>query len=156
LREGANQITLTASSTDSDVSLVKFIRLTYQHTFTADNDALQLTSQSRQQITVDGFSNNQIRAFDVTEPEEVKEVPVQVIQQKTNNAASFVGSANRTLLVMANTQVKKADSLTMNLPSNFRDAAQAADLIIITTHSMLESAERLQAYRSSQGLAVTV
>ena len=156
LREGANQITLTASGKDSDVSLVKFIRLTYQHTFTADSDALQLTLQSRQQITVDGFSNNQIRAFDVTEPDEVKEVPFRATEKKTNNAASFVGSANRTIFVMANAQMKKADSLTMNEPSNLHDVTLAADLAIITTHSLLESADRLQAYRRSQGLSVAV
>jgi glucose/arabinose dehydrogenase len=156
LREGANQITLTASGTDSDVSLVKSIRLTYQHTFTADNDALQLTPQSRQQITVGGFSNNQIRAFDVTEADDVKEIPVQITGQKNSYAASFVGDEKRTIFVTTTAQMKKVDSLTTNQLSNLHDTAHAADLLIISPRALFDSAERLQSYRQSQGLAVSV
>ena len=41
LREGENQVELIAQAGEEDISLVDTIRLTYWHTYTADDDALR-------------------------------------------------------------------------------------------------------------------
>ena len=52
LREGVNTVQLTALSGESDISLVDYLRVSYQHSYTADNDALKLTATSNQLVTL--------------------------------------------------------------------------------------------------------
>jgi hypothetical protein len=49
LREGENQVELTPQAVQQDISLVDTIRLTYWHTYTADDDALRFSAVGRQQ-----------------------------------------------------------------------------------------------------------
>ena len=72
-----------------DVSLVDTIRLTYWHTYTADDNGLRLTAQGGSHLTVDGFSNPKIRVFDITEPNDPIEVLGKVESQKGGYAISF-------------------------------------------------------------------
>jgi hypothetical protein len=71
LLEGDNRVTLVAQGGDMDVSLVDYIRLTYWHTYTADNDALRFTASGGQQLWVDGFNSSQVRVVDITDPKVV-------------------------------------------------------------------------------------
>ena len=66
LNEGINQVRLTPLGGQGDVSLVNYIRISYEHAFTADTDALKLVAAGGEQITLDGFSSKAIRVFDVT------------------------------------------------------------------------------------------
>lgn len=56
LREGTNQVTLVARGGPSDVSLVDYIRLTYQHSFNVDQNKLRFTASGGQQVTIGGFT----------------------------------------------------------------------------------------------------
>ena len=71
LHEGENQVELIAQASDSDISLMDTIRLTYWHTYTADDDALQLSATGRQRVTIGGFSSAGIRLLDITNPDAV-------------------------------------------------------------------------------------
>ena len=74
LHEGENQVELTAQAGDRDISLVDTIRLTYWHTYTADNDALRFSATGQQRVTIGGFSSAGIRVLDITEADAVREV----------------------------------------------------------------------------------
>src|SRR5262249_51333014 len=64
------------------------------------------------------------------------------------------GSDARTLLAITGAQ--RPAVVAANLPSNWRQSNQAADLVIITHRSLLASAGQLKTYRESQGLRVAV
>ena len=153
LREGENIVRLAAQGTESNISLVDYIRLTYQHSFIADNNALRFTAAGKQQVTIDGFTGNTIRVFDVTSPDAVQEVIGVVKPQKNGFAVTVVvpGNDSRTLLAITNDRTQSPSSVSANSPSNWRQVNQSADFVIITHHSLLASAKQLQTYRENQG-----
>jgi hypothetical protein len=158
LKEGENKVTLTRQGPDSDVSLVHSIRLTYRHTYTAEDNALRFTATSKQRVTIDGFSGASIRVMDVTDPNDAREVRGQVEQRGSGYAvtASVPKGGQRTLLAFGDDKVKRPARVAFDEPSDLRDKARGADLVIITRHDFFESVEPLKRLRESQGLSVTV
>ncbi|MFY9611596.1 MAG: C25 family cysteine peptidase [Blastocatellia bacterium] len=158
LREGQNQVTLAREGGESDISLVDYARLTYWHTYTADNDALSLTVSGKQRITIDGFSNNRIRLLDITDPGAVREIKGTIVQQKSGFAitATAPRPGQRTLLAFTDGRVKSPAKITANYPSVWRNPGHSADLVIITHRNFVDSVEPLAALRQSQGLSVSV
>jgi hypothetical protein len=158
LLEGENRVTLVAQGGEMDVSLVDYIRLTYWHSYTADDNALRLTADGGQQIWVDGFTNSQVRVVDITDPKLVQEVFGQVRQQGLGYAVQFIvpGSGQRTLLAFAGEQVKSAAAIGVNQTSRWYQAGWGADLVIISPASFLESVRSLKALREAQGWSVAL
>jgi len=72
LKNGDNVVRLIAQAGETDVSLVNSVRITYQHSFTADDNALRLTANAADQVTLDGFTSRDVRMFDVTNPDAVQ------------------------------------------------------------------------------------
>lgn len=158
LKEGENVVRLMAQGAESDVSLIDYIRLTYQRGFTASNNTLRFTAAGKQQVTIDGFTGSSIRVFDVTSPDAVQEVAGLVKPQKNGFAVTVAvpGSDTRTLLAITNDQAQRPSSIAANLPSNWRQSNQSADLVIVTQSNLLASARVLQVYRENQGLRVAL
>ncbi|HJQ25642.1 MAG TPA: C25 family cysteine peptidase [Blastocatellia bacterium] len=158
VKEGDNRVTLVALGGDSDISLVDSIRLTYPHAYAADGDALRFSIASRQQVSVDGFSNPAIRVFDITDTEDVREVREQVQPRGAGYGVTVSGPAGgpRLLLALAEGQGKRVAALTSNQPSSLREPAEGADMIILSHRDFLDRARGLAALRQSQGLGVAV
>ncbi|HWO00570.1 MAG TPA: C25 family cysteine peptidase [Blastocatellia bacterium] len=158
LKEGDNVVRLAAQGTEFDVSLIDYIRLTYQRSFTATNNTLRFSAASKQLVTVDGFTASSIRVFDVTSPDAVQEVAGLVKPQKNGFAVTVAvpGSGPRTLLALTSDQAQRPPSVTANQPSNWRQPNQGADLVIVTHSSLVASAGLLKTYRESQGLRVAL
>ncbi|HJQ25360.1 MAG TPA: C25 family cysteine peptidase [Blastocatellia bacterium] len=158
LKEGANVVNLKATGGGSDMSLVDYIRVTYPHSYTADNNALRLTMAGGQPLMIDGFTSGAIRVFDVTSSDAPQEIIGVTRATKSGYGvwAVAAGSGPRSLMVMTDDQVQRAASVSANQPSSWRQPAQAADLVIITHASLLQSAATLKAYRQSQGLRVAL
>jgi predicted extracellular nuclease len=158
LKEGANQITLSSLGTENDISLVDAVRLSYWHTYQADQDVLAIAVTGKQKITIDGFTNNVIKVFDVTNPNEVQEIAATVSPLKGGFAATVISpfDLTRTFLAVSTTQMKRAARVVQNLPSTWRTPDNAADLLIVTHNSLLVAARELQTFRQHQGLQAVV
>lgn len=158
LKEGQNLVTLVPQGEQSDVSLVDYIRVTYQRGFTADNDALKFTANPRQAVTVDGFSNPAIRVFDITDRDNVQEVSGKVKQRGAGYSVSLgaQGNSQRTLLALAGDGAKRPSAIAASSGANLRQAGPGADLVIITRRNFFDSLSPLVALRQSQGLTVAV
>ncbi len=158
VREGANTVSLIAQNGDADVSLVDVIRLRYQHTFTADDDVLQCTTNNRERVRLDGFSSSAIRVFDVTDANAPTELYGEISQQTTGYAITVTAAQNgeRRLLALTNQQIASPESISSNRSSNWRDASHAADYVIITNRDFLSAIESLRAVRQAQGYQVAV
>ncbi len=158
LKEGQNTVRLTPLGAESDVSLVNHIRITYRHTYTADNNALRFTLANKQQATIDGFSSPAIRVLDITDPNEIRQVSARVQQQDEGYSVTVSAPkpGGRTLWALADDQARRVAAITSNRPSNLRDGDQAADFVIVAHRDFLESVKPLQSLRESQGLKVTV
>ena len=80
LLEGENLVSLVPQVGEADVSAVDYIRLTYWHTHTAEQDTLHFSSSPGREITINGFTTADIRVADVTNPRQVREVPGVVVE----------------------------------------------------------------------------
>jgi hypothetical protein len=158
LKEGQNIVRLTPLGGDQDVSLVNYVRVTYGHTYTADNDALRFTLAKKQQVTIDGFSSSAIRVIDISNPDGVQEVAARVQRQGSGYAVTVAapGAGKSTLLAFADGQVKRPVAATFNQPSNLRSTAAGADFVIVSHRDFINSLKPLVALRESEGLSVMV
>jgi hypothetical protein len=160
LQEGVNTVQLVSLSSPSDINLVDYIRLTYQHKFVADDNALKFTLNSGEGVTIEGFTNKAIHVFDVTYESEVTEVPVDIIQGKTGYSVAIAagGNGRRTLLALTDDKAKTIDALNLkaNEPSILRSQTQGADFVIISSKEFFSAIEPLRMTRQSEGYKVAV
>jgi hypothetical protein len=158
LREGQNTVRLTPLGGDQDVSLINYTRITYGHTYTADNDALQFTLAKKQQVTVGGFSSPAIRVIDISNPDAVQEVAARTQRQGDRYAVTVAasGAGKSTLMAFAEGQIKRPVAATFNRPSALRTPAAGADFVIVSHRDFIDSLKPLVALRESEGLSVMV
>jgi hypothetical protein len=158
LLEGENLATLIPQGGEMDVSLVDSIRLTYWHSYTADDNGLRLTAQGGSYLAIDGFSHPKIRVIDITDSNDVIEVLGKVESQKGGYAISFrvPGHDQRTLLALTEERVKSPEGITPNRPSLWHQSKGGYDLVIISHRDFLDSLQPLKKLRESQGLKVAL
>ena len=110
LREGANVFKLTAQNGETDFSFIDQIRVTYAHSFKADNNSLRFTGAGSQQATIDGFTNADIRLVDITDPNAVQEVKGSVKSQNGvySISGTIPGAGQR--LMLAFTAAARSDA----------------------------------------------
>ena len=152
LREGENVVRLSPLGGQSDISLVDYVRVSYQHAYIADGDSLKLTAAGKEQIGIDGFASKAIRVFDVTDANSPEELICKINQTKNGYLVSFSSAADgqRNLLCISN-ETRPA-ALAMNLPSSLGDLN--ARYLIITRRDFFESLNPLVALHQRQGLSV--
>jgi hypothetical protein len=158
LRQGSNNVKLVSSGSDTDVSLIDSLRLTYRHTYTADNEELRFTASNKQRVTVDGFSSNRVRLLDVTDPDDVRKVSTQISSTERGYAitAAAPKGGQRTLFAFSEARGRQVDAITANQISSLRNKDQAANMVIITHKDFAGNIEPLVRLRESQGLRVAV
>jgi hypothetical protein len=158
LLEGENLVSLIAQGGEMDVSFIDSIKLTYWHTYRADNDSLRFTARGEEQLSIDGFSNSNIRVFDITDPNAVVEVLGRVKSLGSGYAITFEvpGNDRRTLLALTEERVKEPAAITANQPSFWHQDKNGYDLVILTHKDFLSSLQPLRSLRESQGLRVAL
>ncbi len=158
LQEGDNLVTLVPEGGPGDVSIVDAIRLTYWHTYSADQDALRFTASGGQSVRIDGFTSSQIQVLDVTDPKAVQKLTGSVKSLGGGYAVTVAvpGSGTQTLWAFTEARVASPATLTANQPSTWHQAGPGADLVIIAHETLLESVGPLKALREGQGYSVAV
>ncbi|MEK6303498.1 MAG: C25 family cysteine peptidase [Acidobacteriota bacterium] len=158
LTEGINQISLVARGGPSDVSLVDYVRLTYQHSFTIDDDRLKFSAPAGQPVTIRGFTSESIRILDVTDPSAVREISGYLHKDESGLAVSLTapGKGLRSLLALTDDKVSRVPGIALDYPSTLANPAQGADLLVITRRDLFDSVRPLVALRQKEGLSVAV
>ena len=154
LKGGDNVVTLVTEVAGS-VSLVDYIRVTYPHMYASDGGSLRMSVASESQ-TIDGFSDDTVRVFDLTDPSAPIELAGRVFAQGGSYAVTvdMAGQGTRTLLALTDNRIKSPASITLNEPSNLRAKKGKANLLIIARREFFDALEPLRALRESQGLRV--
>jgi hypothetical protein len=164
LNEGENRVTLTPLGGNNDTSLVDSLRLTYQHTYIAENDFLRLSTKAQQRFTVWGFSNDSIEVFDVTNAAAVRKLRGNPVTRKSKQDGSVEygvslvvhGSGVKELLALAQNRFGRVTKIALDSPSELKNPSQGADFVIITKKEFFPAAETLQALRKNQGLSAVI
>jgi hypothetical protein len=156
--EGGNLVTLVGENGEMDVSVLDTIRLTYWHTYRADEDFLKLTAQGGQEVRVSGFSDSGIRVIDITDTGSAVEVLGRAESEGSEYSMTFrvPGNESRTLVAFTEDSVKGVSGIRANQPSSWYQEKKGADLVILANGLFLESLEPLKVLRESQGYSVAL
>ena len=156
---GENTVTFQALGGANDTSVLESLRLTYAHQYRAESNALTFTANGATSVTVGGFTTDQLRAVDLTNPAEPMLVPVTVTAAAdgTFDAALLTADgASRTLFVFGEDRVQPAAQVLYNQPSTWNATTNVADLVIITNRAFLTAANQLKDARIAQGIRTVV
>jgi len=155
---GQNNLTLTVTGGEEDVSVVDNVQLTYPHTYTADSDYLKFTIPGGDLATIGGFGNSFISVVDVTNPLAVTAVPGTVTTSASGYTISIVpqGAGTRTLLALSSDQVGMPVSVVANKPSSWYKAQAGYDMVVIANSAFISSVGPLVTWRQGQGHKVAV
>lgn len=155
--DGDNVVSLRSINGESDVSLVDWIRLTYAHSYVADDNALTFSAPAGRIARVDGFSTSDLRVMDVTNPNSPIELQPIIEPSKSGHSVRLqAAEAPRTLLAFAANLLQSPDTITANIPSNWNAPANGADMVIVTHRNFRQAIEPLANLRRTQGLVVAV
>jgi hypothetical protein len=158
LREGQNVVRFLAQNGTSDISLVDKIRLSYPHTFRADEDSLRWTAQGRETVTITGFTSKQIHIFDVTDANNVCELMSSIAEQKNGYSITVAPpeAGERVLLALTDERVKHPTTMKIDEPSNLRSAKNVADFVIITERAFFAALEPFKQQRENLGWRLAI
>lgn len=155
---GTNQIRLLALNGEEDISLIRYLRLSYWRKLEADDDFLQIAMPGNQEMTLRGFTNPDIRLMDITDPLAPIEVTGTIAPEGNQYAVAFVirELGIRNLMVFAGTPVQEAAAIMPNNKSSWKAMSAGADVIMISHADFISSLRPLQAQHEAEGFTVAV
>ena len=159
LRDGDNQVELTARRGDGGAySLVYLDGFTveYQRRCLAVANRLRLRGLDEDVITVAGFDRNDLAVLDVTDPAAPRLQPATVDFAAGSWRVSFRPERGRDYFAVAWSAATPLAKATADRPSDLRNAATAADYLVIAPRALRTPANRLAAYRADQGYRTLV
>jgi uncharacterized repeat protein (TIGR01451 family) len=162
LKVGANTVHVLApndTGVGKDLAYVDWAEIEYADTFTARSDKLDFTYTipGSWDYKVDGFTNADLVAFDLSDPAAVVRVEGGQVDA---SASGFSLSFDDTVVgptayfALATSAYLTPPRIELDSSSNLKSAANGADYIIVTHSAFSEAVTPLAAYRASQGLRV--
>ena len=160
LLDGANTVTLTALNGDNDVSLVQSIQLQYMHTYAADSDWLEAYAPSDADVHISGFSNAQVRVFDITDPLNIYQLNGKVAQESGSYGVTVglptASTETRTLLAFAANTLSSPVAIAPHTPTLLDQQRSGADIVMIAYPEFVSHLAPLVQLRESQGHTVSL
>lgn len=158
LRQGTNELRLTAKAGANDISFLDYVRITYPHTYAADGDVLRFPVTGTTERTVTGFSSGDIRVVDVTDPRDPREVESRVTANGGTYAVSVIpfDKGERVLYATTTRVLDAPQSITANAPSTLGDRHNSADFVILTSAAFRDELTPLADKRNGEGVQTLV
>jgi len=168
LKEGDNLLRLTELPRTQAGSLVAqgipwiyfdWFEVSYLRRFIAEDNTLvfRVPERGRREYDVQGFADEAITAYDITDPVRPRRLLNLVTSQAVDYSTTFelAGEADMRVLVLSGSAIKKPGSVSFFQPPDFRRMAEA-DYVIVTHPVFLDQVRILADYRRSKGLKVAV
>jgi hypothetical protein len=162
LLDGENEIEISAAPSAEGLSAIYIndFELSYPRKYDAIDNQLLADSAGHRVVTFNGFSSDNIKVFDVSNPLRPrvwKNTRIEASQDGASYSASLRARAPSSPLVALELQAALSPtSLTAERASRLRTRRNAADWLLITTSDLIEPAGELATYRRSQGLHTQV
>jgi hypothetical protein len=159
LVEGTNTITLQSVGGSSDINITEAFRISYPRRLKAQNDHLDFSVGSGQQVKLKGFTSQQVRIFDVTNPAQVTEYAPESVLETDGTYSVTVASAAGARLMIAqgvDAQMLAATPLIINNPSDLKNAQNAAKFLVIAPREFNKSLHDFCALRNLRGIQTQI
>jgi hypothetical protein len=157
LKSGSNTVGLRSVNGDGDVSLVDTIRLTYWHSYIADDDRLWLRPPARQSILLDGFHSPVIRVMEIAS-DAATEIRGDVVRTDMGYGivVTIPDTENATIFAFSDARLESPAEVTANEVSKWSQEGPGADVVIISHPIFLDSTRSLAVQQRAEGFSVTV
>ncbi len=134
LVEGSNTVTLQCLSADgNDSIIVDWFQINYWRDYVAADNILKFAPDSGSRYAIDGFSSNNLLAYDISDPTAVAKIDNAVIAGSDPYSVEFEPSVyGDTYLVIASDMVHIPVGLIQDAADTLADTANGADYILIT------------------------
>ncbi|HVE57972.1 MAG TPA: C25 family cysteine peptidase [Pyrinomonadaceae bacterium] len=159
LVEGTNTLTLQSLGGSSDVNITEAVRISYPRNLKAQNNRLDFSVGSGQAVKLKGFTSQQVRIFDVTNPLQVTEYTPESRQESDGTYTVTVASASSARVMLAigiDTQLLAATPLIVNNPSDLRSTQNQAKFLIIAPREFQKSLWDLRNLRNLRGIQTVI
>ena len=167
LSEGANTVRIrlpndTGVVNDSgdpyDYVFTKWLEVEYCSRFVAQDERLAFSydEPGLWNFQIEGFSTSNVDLFDVSDSSAVERIMVGE-PAAPGGVLSFddnLGAARKYVALAEDAYL--APAIELDTPSDWQSSAHGADYVVITHRDLITEAQRLAAYRQSQGLRVAV
>ena len=158
LNNGANTISLSgALDMGAPYSLfyLDSFDLSYQRQYKAVNNTLLCRGDSNSVITVSGLTDLRVAVFDVSQPEQPRQITG--VAPDVSGRVTFIPRepANNYLVIALNAALLPM-AVTGDAPALLDRTAYSAEYVVITPEVFKDSALRLADYRKSKGLTTMV
>ncbi len=162
LVEGPNTIIVEANPNGTsswDIILINRFELVYGRNFSAHADTINFSATGHWEYRVNGFSTDDIIAYDLTLPAHPVRLTGYVVE--TTPEGYQVRFENETVQpqnyhLAGGNQFLSPQSISPARQTNLRSNPTGADYIIITHHTFIEDVQPLADFRASQGYRTLV
>ena len=161
LKEGDNSLEVTALL-DEGVSYSIFyldsFDVTYKRLYKAVDNKLLCKGNGNPIVTVSGFTNQNIKVFDITDKNKpIIVTGITIDGSEGNYRVSFIpASPDTPYLVTTLDNSLKVERILTDVPSNLKSSANSADYIIITTEEFEKAVKGLEKQKKSMKLKTKV
>lgn len=160
LVEGTNTITMQALAGSTDISVTEAIRISYPRANRARGDRVEFSlAPSSQPSLVKGFTNPNVRIFDVTDPAS----PIEIVTAaRLDSGGSYMVSiagaptTRQFFAIAGSNMISRSPTITRNTASNLANAQNSANMVIIGPAEFRSTLEPLAAQRTAEGIQTTV
>ncbi|MBN1567004.1 MAG: DUF2341 domain-containing protein [Acidobacteria bacterium] len=155
---GENRIRLIAFNGEEDISLIRYLRLSYERMLDADENSLQANVPGSQAITLGGFTEPAIRLIDVTDLLGPVEIKGAIVPQGNQYNVTFAiqESGARDLLAFTDVSIQTPAAVIPNQASAWAGAFAGADVVMISHADFIDSLLPLQAQHEAEGLTAAI
>ena len=158
-----NTVTLTALEPSSGSSIVYLdsFDLAYEKAYKAIDNRLILKAESHSVVTVEGFSQENILVYDITDPLKIGRIlgtTVSPSDDDTYQASFSPNNPQGRYLALAETAIRTlgGDRLAGYLAPHLMSSHHTPDYLVITPKVLQDEARRLADYRQGRGLTAMV
>jgi hypothetical protein len=158
-------LTVQSAGSPSDPVLYDWCEVTYERDFVATDDLLVFSFDPTSLFEIQGFSENQLSVFDITDPLDVIRFGGTEITPPAPYSLRFQGqggTTDHTYIALGSSQIRGALEIAQVSPPDLTDTGNGADYILITHRDIGWEPDGtpsgwlsdLTEYRRSQGLRV--
>jgi len=159
LRNGNNTVRVEPTLSGEQIH-VNWIEIDYSDTYVAENNSLffRAPSPGSYQFNVSNFTSNDIRVFDISDPNNVAIVSNATVSNNVGNThtVTFRDTASNATRYLATAAYALPENMQMDQASDWKNTNNRADYVIITHNDFLSAASTLATHRRNSGLEVVV
>ncbi len=165
LQSGDNQVRIKSpgdTESKKDQVYLNWLEFIYPRQLVANENQLRFTinTPGRLQLRVKGFRTPDIRVYDITNSNHLKEIIKTTVSTAADDSYQVtyedVVATKKTYYVLTTDQLRPVDKLSLYLPATLKQSNRGADYILITAKELLPAVQPLVEQRQQSGLRVAV